>query len=47
MFGFDRLGPPLQCLYISIPKTTALGHTSLKGFWERLLTDGIICEGAV
>ena len=24
-----------------------MGHTSFKGFWERLLTDGIICEGAV
>ena len=44
MFGFDCLGPPLHCLYISIP---SLGHTSFKGFWERLFTDGIICEGAV
>lgn len=47
---FDCLGPPLQCLYISIPQTTAyksLGHISCKGFWERLLTDGIICEGSV
>ena len=24
-----------------------MGHTSFKGFWERLLTGGIICEGAV